>query len=428
MNQSGSDVNFGSGEDVLASLLKEQAVPMEILHDRYGPLLKLVRILIGVVPNCDPYLEIWPPAFRTYNILVPSFLNLPFSVLGIGGAPKDIVGIGMYVSSRAAECPYCTAHTCSFALRRGATPEKVAQALVGGEIFTPRELATISVARSLARIPCELNDAERCALQAVFTPTQAEWVVLGIVMMGFLNKFMDAVSVELETSTVAETTATMGANWSAGKAGRELPADSGSIAPPKSDSLWKKLSVLPHIPAAMRLDKQFQQGVPDSWPAVGTFLRDFTGHEFPVLSRMHTARGIRAVASALRENLNPATTVIGLKTKVLAGAIFAAVIGDSQLIDDIRVLGDYHRVDATAFDEMLEFAADAQMHLSTPDRQLRALLILARAASGSPAEVTAEVVIKCRDAGLSAQAIVELVCWLSVLQMLHRLSSYYPSP
>ena len=81
-------------DDVLASLLKKDAVPMATLHERYGPVLELVRILIGVVPNCDTYLEIWPPAFRTYNIMVPNFLNLPASVFGLGGAPKvRIVGI-----------------------------------------------------------------------------------------------------------------------------------------------------------------------------------------------------------------------------------------------------------------------------------------------------------------------------------------------
>jgi hypothetical protein len=35
------------------------------LHDRYRALLKLVDNVLGVVPNCDRYLEIWPPAFRT---------------------------------------------------------------------------------------------------------------------------------------------------------------------------------------------------------------------------------------------------------------------------------------------------------------------------------------------------------------------------
>ncbi len=135
-----------ASSDVLATLLQDDVVPMSTLHNRYGPLLELVRVLIGVVPNCDTYLEIWPPAFRTYNILVPNFLNLPFSIFGMGGAPKDIVGLGMYVSSRSAECPYCSAHTCSFALRRGASPEKVAQALVGGDQFSAKELATIAVA------------------------------------------------------------------------------------------------------------------------------------------------------------------------------------------------------------------------------------------------------------------------------------------
>jgi len=41
----------------------------------------------GMVPNCDPYLEIWPPAFRTYNLMVPNLLNLPAPVLGVGGPP-----------------------------------------------------------------------------------------------------------------------------------------------------------------------------------------------------------------------------------------------------------------------------------------------------------------------------------------------------
>ena len=70
-------------DDVIASLLEQDAVPMETLHKRYGALLELVRVLIGVVPNCDRYLEIWPPAFRTYNLIVPNFLNLPFSILSL---------------------------------------------------------------------------------------------------------------------------------------------------------------------------------------------------------------------------------------------------------------------------------------------------------------------------------------------------------
>jgi alkylhydroperoxidase family enzyme len=413
-------------DDVLASLLQKDAVPMATLHERYGSLLKLVRILIGVVPNCDPYLEIWPPAFRTYNIMVPNLLNLPFSLFGIGGAPKEIVGIGMYVSSRAAECSYCSAHTASFSLRRGVSTEKVAQALVGGKAFTPGELATIAVARSLARIPSELVKAECQALENCFTPVEAEWIVLGIAMMGFLNKFMDAVGVELESSTVAEVTSTIGsgAGWSPGKAGRDLDPAVKNTAPPAADSFWTKLSSLRFAPTALRLDKQWQQGVPDTWPAVGKFLRNYTGHDFPWLSWMHNPRAIKAVASILRENLNPATTVIGLEIKALAGIVFATMVADKQLAADVRVLGIRAGLLDVQLDEAEQFAMNLDAEPTATEPKVRAALLLARAASPSPAAITTHVVDACRQSDLAAAAVVELMAWISVLQMIHRLSSY----
>jgi len=122
----------------LVPLLREEMVAWETLEERYGALLKLVEVLLGVVPNCDRYLEIWPPAFRTYNVMVPNFLNLPAPIFGVGGAPGELVGLGMYVSSRVAECPYCSAHACSFALRRGAPVDTVAQALIRRRRLHPR--------------------------------------------------------------------------------------------------------------------------------------------------------------------------------------------------------------------------------------------------------------------------------------------------
>src|SRR3954447_12343606 len=119
-----------ASDATLVPLLREEMVAWETLEERYGPLLKLVEVLLGVVPNCDRYLEIWPPAFRTYNVMVPNFLNLPVPIFGVGGPPPEIVGLAMYVASRTAECPYCSAHSCSFAMRRGASAEKVAAALV----------------------------------------------------------------------------------------------------------------------------------------------------------------------------------------------------------------------------------------------------------------------------------------------------------
>jgi hypothetical protein len=128
----------------LAQQLQPSALDFALLEANYRPMLRLVRELIGVVPNCDPLLEIWPIGFRTYNLLVPNCLNLPFSIFG-WGVDKAILGLAMYASSRAAACAYCSAHTCSFALRRGATTAS----LVGTR--SPREAAVVAVAEAISR-------------------------------------------------------------------------------------------------------------------------------------------------------------------------------------------------------------------------------------------------------------------------------------
>lgn len=69
------------------------------------------------------------------------------------------------------------------------------------------------------------------------------------------------------------------------------------------------------------------------------------------------------------------------------------------------------------------YAGGIQVPAGTVEHARRATL--ARAASPSPAEIDADIVTACREGSLSAPAIVELVSWLSVLQILPRLSRYF---
>ncbi len=108
--------------------------------------------------------------------------------------------------------------------------------------------------------------------------------------------------------------------------------------PSSADGLSTKLRVVPLLPSVIRMDARWQKGVPKTWPAVGEYLREQTGHDFPVLSRLQHKRAIRAIGSTFRENLNQESTVLGLQTKVLAGAVFAEIISDSALAADIRGL------------------------------------------------------------------------------------------
>lgn len=380
---------------MLVDLLRKDAVPFDTLHARYGSLLELVRTLIGVVPNCDPYLEIWPPAFRTYNVMVPNLLNLPPLIWGLG-APRATLGLAMYVASRVAACPYCSAHTCSFALRRGATVEQVMASLDGGTALGPADRAAVRVARALSVVPVDLREEDRAGLLAALSPANAEWVVLSVAMMGWLNKAMDALGVPLEEPTVGEVNGVIApSGWTPGQH-MKGPVPEGE--PARADSLVTRFSVVRYAPAAIKLDKEWTRGVPDRWPAVGVYLRQATGHDFPVLSRLRHRRAVRAIATMIKENLGDG--VIGRENKLAAGLVYASTVKDAPLAGELRALG----------------AKDL------PDSPTQ---ILARAISPSPAAVDAAVLESCR--GMAPAGIVEMVSWVSLLQLLHRLTSFYPA-
>ena len=246
---------------MLVELLEGEAVPIETLRERYGSLLELVRTLIGVVPNCDPYLEIWPPAFRSYNVMVPSLLNLPALIWGFG-APRATIGLALYTASRVAGCPYCSAHTCSFALRRGASAAQVAAALDDeASALSPADRAAVRLARGLAAIPAHVAAADRAELARQFSPATIEWLVLAIGMMGWLNKTMDALGVPLELSTIAEVNGVIGpSGWTPGQ---HFTGEPPTGEPAHADSLLMRASVVRFAPAAVRLDRAWTAGVPD---------------------------------------------------------------------------------------------------------------------------------------------------------------------
>jgi alkylhydroperoxidase family enzyme len=130
------------------------------------------------------------------------------------------------------------------------------------------------------------------------------------------------------------------------------------------------------------------------------------GYDFPVLSRLTHARAIRGIAVAVRDNFDPATSVIGLPLKARLGRVYAEAVDDAMLAGAAENLAQ----------RLGPYADDARA---------QGALRLAHAASFSPALIDDDVVEACRKSGLGAAAIVEIVVWLAVLQMLHRLSAFY---
>ncbi len=208
---------------------------------------------------------------------------------------------------------------------------------------------------------------------------------------------MDALGVPLEEDTVSEVTSVIApSGWTPGQ---HMKGAVSAGDTPGADSLATRLSLIRYAPQAIKLDKTWTKGVPDRWPAVGEYLRRRTGHSFPVLSRLRNRRAIRAIATMIRDNLSE--SVVGLDEKLAAGLIYAHTVGNPSLAQELHALG------------ARELPPDSPTQT------------LARAISSSPAAVDQSVLESSRT--IPPAGIVELVSFVSVLQMLHRLSSFYPA-
>jgi hypothetical protein len=417
-------------------------------------MLKLVEQLIGVVPNCDPVLEIWPTGFRTYNLLVPNLLNLPVSLLG-QGAPKDLVGLSMYVASRAAECMYCSAHTCSFALRRGTTPE----ALTGN--YSPVEAAVARVAEAISRVPADITKADIAELESFLSPEEIEWIVLSAAMMGFLNKFMDTMGIELEEATIGDVEDLIGpTGWQVGKhgwnseeldefdmtEGRPLrvrkrpkpPSANGSVVNGadqpgylnvRQDSLGTYLKVMRQAPGAIRRERQWTRGMSSRIaPALLTLEAD-VGHSFPILASLQHSRAVRSIATVLRDNLDPERSELGMRAKCLVGLVYARVVGNEVLTSEaiqlsLELAPDLGHPVLTAVGRFATAPAETAVLPPQLSGEEAAAVMLAKVAAPSPSQVN-EITIDVATAALTPAQIVETVVWLSVQQVLHRLYTFY---
>lgn len=419
-----------AGPRTVAQLLEPHAVPPAILDRDYGATAELVRRMLGTTPHGNRYMAIYPPAFRAQNLLVPNLLNVPFSLFGFG-APMPLVGLAMYAASKAAQCMYCTAHSCTFALRRGLGPEEVARAIGAPdpERMSPAELATIAVGTGMGTVPATLRPEDVAALHAAVNPARAEWIALGAAMMGFLNKCMDSLGVELEKSVVDDVSGLLAdTGWKTGQ--HEVKEDFSEVIALRPDSFWGLLRWVPHFPGAVALESRWTRGVPGGWPEAGVFLEGAVGHRFPILGKIGPDRVRKAAATALRDNLAP--TALGVETRYLLAVLFGRLVGNEM----IASIG----LDLAADAAVAEHLASTWVDLADPeavastaqalesefglDEPRAAALLFGLGASESPARLP-PALLAWQAARLEAGPTVEVIAWLALLQFLHRVDVYY---
>jgi uncharacterized peroxidase-related enzyme len=136
---------------------------------------------------------------------------------------KRLVGM---MSSWAAGCQYCVAHTAHGADRLGIATPKI-EALHRFEtdpMFSAAERAALTVARSAGQVPNAVTDAEFAALRQHFDEAQIVEIVAVVALFGFLNRWNATFATELESSPLRFAQEHLAAHgWSVGEHGSGRP-------------------------------------------------------------------------------------------------------------------------------------------------------------------------------------------------------------
>lgn len=178
----------------------------------YEETFTAVEDALGVLPNSTLTMARWPQ-------LMTAFAELNAVVMGegrISGVLKQMVAS---MVSSAAGCTYCQAHTAHVAERRGADEQKLAQLwqFESSALFSDAERAALRVAHGAGCVPNAVTDEDMEELRRHYNDEEIVELVAVMANFGFLNRWNDTMSTELERSPFAWATDRLHASgWEAG--------------------------------------------------------------------------------------------------------------------------------------------------------------------------------------------------------------------
>jgi uncharacterized peroxidase-related enzyme len=173
-------------------------LPLSDLPEDLRTVVAAAEAYMGFVANDALTMARHPQMLRT---------ALPFmrSIYGEGAVSFELKRLVAMMSSWAAGCQYCIAHTAHGAARLGMAEEKLA-ALAEFEtspLFGAAERAALRLARGGGQSPCAVTDDEFAELRAHFSEAQIVELVGVIALFGFLNRWNAIFATDLEASPLS---------------------------------------------------------------------------------------------------------------------------------------------------------------------------------------------------------------------------------
>ena len=154
----------------------------------------------------------------------PDIMQAAMQLFGAVNAPgrlePELKAMATYLSSVAAGCRYCQAHTGHTAERMGVDAVKLAAIweFEDSPLFSAREKAVLRVALGAGQVPNGVTDADFAALHEHLEDEEIDELVASVSVFGFLNRWNDTLATPLEADPLSFATERLaGSGWEAGK-------------------------------------------------------------------------------------------------------------------------------------------------------------------------------------------------------------------
>lgn len=159
-------------------------------------LFQLVEAMMGFLPNSMLDMARNTP-------LINAFAGLAAVANGPGEVCPELKSMIAFVCSRSSGCQYCMAHTAHTAVHnRGVSQEKfdAIWSYETSDLFSSAERATLVVAQGAGAVPNAVTDEDFSALKDHYTDDQIIEIMAVISLFGWLNRWNDTLSTDLEQS------------------------------------------------------------------------------------------------------------------------------------------------------------------------------------------------------------------------------------
>lgn len=142
------------------------------------------------------------------------------AVLYEGTVSEELKMLVSLISSQASGCRYCQSHMANLSSIYKASDKKIAAVweFESSDLFSDAERAALRLAYKASLLPNEASDEDFAELAKHFDEGQVVEIVASVALFGFLNRWNDTMSTELETlpKQVAER-ALQETDWEVGK-------------------------------------------------------------------------------------------------------------------------------------------------------------------------------------------------------------------